>query len=132
MILGWMYFKMKKKSCRKLLSHSYPKGPSIKDVRSQGGRGLSSADKGEGGFFRCGRPHFLAKKRRIFRDLWFFRTTRGRGSILCERPLWTAPNNKELCPWKLKMIFRKLIVIFRFEFMIQKILITRDSVNFFI
>jgi len=41
-------------------------GPSIKDFRSQGGEGLSSADilqtRGEEGFFRCGRPQFFAQK----------------------------------------------------------------------
>jgi len=39
------------------------KGSSIKDVRSQGG--LFSADilrQLKRGFFKCGRPHFLAQK----------------------------------------------------------------------
>jgi len=39
----------------------YSEGPSTKDVRSQGG--LSRADIfRKRGFFRCGRPHFLAQK----------------------------------------------------------------------
>jgi len=42
------------------------KGPSIKDVCSQGGGGVSSADifldKDGERFFRCGRPHFFAQK----------------------------------------------------------------------
>jgi len=49
-----------------------------------------------GGFFRYGLPHFLVKKLRIFRNLWWVRTDkRGGGdqffAILCGRLLWTAP-----------------------------------------
>jgi len=42
------------------------KGPSIKDVRSQGGRGFCPVrilrTRGEWGFFRRGRLHFLEQK----------------------------------------------------------------------
>jgi len=80
------------------------KGPSIKNVRSQGGS-WSSADifrtRGRG-FFRCGRPHFDSKK---LQNLWCVRMDREEGSwasadkrgggqffaILCGRLLWTAP-----------------------------------------
>jgi len=87
------------------------KGPSIKDVRSQGGgRGLSSANilrtrDGEE-FFRCKRPLFSVKNRQIFRNLFvrtdkeevcLVRTFFGQRevnffSILCGRLLWMAPN----------------------------------------
>jgi len=33
--------------------------------------------QGGGGFFRGGRPHFLVKKLRIFRNLWWVRTDKG-------------------------------------------------------
>jgi len=47
------------------------KGPSIKNVRSQGGGGLlSSADiLRTRGFIKCGRPHFLAQKTSNFSEL---------------------------------------------------------------
>jgi len=48
------------------------KGPSIKDVRTQG-EGVCPvrllADKGLGGSSECGRPHFLMQKIRIYRNL---------------------------------------------------------------
>jgi len=55
----------------------YAKGPSIKDVRSQGGGGCpvrTFCGQGGGVFFRCGRPHFLAQKHQIFRNLGCART----------------------------------------------------------
>jgi len=95
-------------------SSNFYKGPFIKDVRSHGGRGLSSADilrtRGEGKFFKCGRLHFLVQKFRIFqffemckhrkggREVEPVRNilrTRGRGqffAILFGHLLWTTPN----------------------------------------
>jgi len=60
------------------------KEPSIKDVRSQGGGGLSIADKG--GSSDADVRTFLRKKLRIFRNLWCVRTDRGgerEGLIQC-------------------------------------------------
>jgi len=73
--------------------------------QSRGG-GLSSVDIfGQEEFFKCGRPHFLVrKKNRIFRNLWCIRAPHGQGgkgglshcgqgvggqffAILYERPL---------------------------------------------
>jgi len=68
---------------------------SIKDARSQGGGGLSSAvygQGGRGGFSDADSAFFGAKNFRIFRNLWCVRT-RGKGV----EPLWTR--------WK-KSIFR--------------------------
>jgi len=45
------------------LDFSYSEGSFIKELRSRGE-----------GFFRCGRPHFLVQKHRIFRNLWCVRT----------------------------------------------------------
>jgi len=52
---------------------------SIKDVRSQG-RGVVQREhfSDKGGFFKCGYPHFLVQKLRIFRNLWCVRTDRRR------------------------------------------------------
>jgi len=47
---------------------------SIKDVHSQGGGGLSSADKRGWRFFRCGLPHKL----RIFKFMVYPHGLRGR------------------------------------------------------
>jgi len=91
-----------------LFNFDLRKGPSIKDVRSQEGGGLSNTDghfTDKKRFFRCGRPHFLVKKLRIFRNLWCVLTDKGGGGgepvrtggggqffeILCGRLLWTAP-----------------------------------------
>jgi len=50
----------------KLAHEKMHKGPSIKDVHSQGGRGFVQcrpfADKRRGVFFRCGSPHFLVQQ----------------------------------------------------------------------
>jgi len=56
-----------------------PKGQS-KDVRSQGGGGLSSANKGEG-FFRCGRPHFFGAKTSDFSKFMMSARTRRKGEL---------------------------------------------------
>jgi len=82
-------------------------GPSVKDVRSQEGRRLSSANiLRQGGFFRCGRPQILVEKKlQTFRNLRCLRTDKEGSSedkrgmsqffvIFCERPLWTTPNTK--------------------------------------
>jgi len=59
------------------------KGPSIKDVRSQGREGgLSSANifRIRGGrLFRCGRPHVFAQKTSDFLNLWCIRADKGEG-----------------------------------------------------
>jgi len=61
------------------------KGPSIKDVRSQG-RGGSYPMRtfcGQGGFFRRGCPHFSTQKKlRIFQNLWCVLTDK-EGLIQC-------------------------------------------------
>jgi len=89
-----------------LQKHNYSKGPSIKDVRSQVGGGLSNSDKGRG-FFRCGRPHFLVqnnvglfeiygvsartRERRDWASADILRTRGGQFfTILCGYFLWTA------------------------------------------
>jgi len=80
-------------------------GLSIKDVRSHGRGGLSSADK-ERGFFRCGRPHFLEQKNLRFFEVYgvsartkeeggWASADKGKGvnffAILCGRLLWATP-----------------------------------------
>jgi len=70
--------------CRKPVQTKCRKGPSIKDVRSQGGEKFVQcgyfADKG--GFFKCRRPHFSKQKTSHF---WKFMVCThgqgGRGSI---------------------------------------------------
>jgi len=58
----------------------FAKRPSTKDVRTQKEGVVQCghfSDKGERGFFRCGRPHFLMQKTRIFRNLWCVHTDKG-------------------------------------------------------
>jgi len=66
------------------------KRPSIKDVRSQGVCPVRT--RGGGGFFSCGRPHFLEQKTWIFRNFWYVRTDKGEGgqffAIFCGCFLW--------------------------------------------
>jgi len=56
-------------------------GLSIKDVRSQGRGGLSSADilQTKGGVFRCGCPYFSVQKHWIFQNLWCVSMDKGEG-----------------------------------------------------
>jgi len=70
--------------------------------------GLSCADIfrtiWNGGFFNCGRPRFLVQKFGIFKIYGVSARTKGRGngqffSILCGRPLWTAPYFEMLYHW---------------------------------
>jgi len=81
----------------------HTKGSSIKDVRSQGKGGLSSADilriRGKR-FFRCRHPHFLEKKLRIFRNLWCVCTVKGGREVsfsrICADDLYGRPLTKIL------------------------------------
>jgi len=75
------------------------KGPSIKDVRTQGEGGFVQcghfADKGRGVLQMRTSTLFDAKKLRIFWNLWSVRTDKGgRGPIFRDfvlTPIWTAP-----------------------------------------
>jgi len=55
------------------------KGPSIKDVRSQGGGGLSSADKGDSSDVDV--RTFWCKNYRVFRNFWCVRTDKGEEGV---------------------------------------------------
>jgi len=69
---GWEFMNASLKTIVSLL------GLSLKDVCSQGGGGLSSADILRTG--SCGRAPFWCKKLQIFRNLWCFRMDKeGRG-----------------------------------------------------
>jgi len=70
--------------------------------RSQGegvvqcGHLANKGERGWVGFFRCGRPHFLALKTSSF--LKFMMCPHGQGGsiFLCGRPLWMVPTVRSL------------------------------------
>jgi len=60
-----------------MINLGYVKGPSIKDVCSQGEFVQCGQVEREGGFFRCGRPHFLVQKTSAFPKFMVCHTDKG-------------------------------------------------------